>query len=203
MAAKEFASAMNLFFVRRRAEASKEGVHLSFPMLRQAWSELGDEERSIYQEEVKNHAKGSAFDAKQRLLQQQAQQELRKAEVKRTPSRYSPRSKRPKSSLATSSPLPTPRFPPQRRPGPEALSEALNALRKVAKSDENLPPPADLRCVAQRLLGPRLSFDWTSDEERELEVVPDKDQDVRKLLREELERSVSVQQAQRWLAEST
>ena len=28
--------------------------------------------------------KGSAFDAKQRLLQQQAQQELRKAEVKRT-----------------------------------------------------------------------------------------------------------------------
>ena len=28
--------------------------------------------------------------------------------------------------------------------------------------------------VAQRLLGPRLSFDWTSDEERELEVVPDK-----------------------------
>ena len=28
--------------------------------------------------------------------------------------------------------------------------------------------------VALGLLGPRLSFDWTSDEERELEVVPDK-----------------------------
>jgi hypothetical protein len=55
--------------------------------------------------------------------------------------------------------------------GKKTIRKNPMGFRRFSQEDQRPSGPFE---VAQRLLGPRLSFDWTSDEERELEVVPDK-----------------------------
>eukprot|EP00434_Breviolum_minutum_P011135 symbB.v1.2.009823.t1/scaffold603.1/size182570/2 len=205
-ATKESSNGMSIFLVRRRAEASKEGVHLSFPMLRKEWFELSNEQREAYAKEA-SVEKGSAANMKQLFLEQQKQQELRKPEVKRRLSPVNLRQTRQKSRLsaATAAPLPMPCFPVARRSDPQ---EAMEGFRQAiqARCGGNRPvgdmdAPEDLRSVAQQLLCPRLSFDF-GEEDQDLEVVPDEDQDLRRLLREELQRKISIQEVQRLIAES-
>ncbi|CAK9076719.1 unnamed protein product [Durusdinium trenchii] len=182
--------AMGIFLVRRRAEAAEKGTPKSFPTLRQEWFALSPEQQAAFEEEARSLRRTTAADAKEVLKRQEEASMLRKP----TPVKAQEGSK--KRSREKVEAMPTPQFP-VRKAAREPL-DSLNALRQAAaRRPETARGPSDLKSAAAKLLSPRFSFDWADDLEAELHVAPAEDQDLRKLLREELQRSISEKEALR------
>ncbi|CAJ1435533.1 unnamed protein product [Effrenium voratum] len=132
--------------------------------------------------------KAGAADTKRLLLQQQEAQKLRRPEPNEL------RELKPKRKRAKPEELPAPSFPRKadRAPSPERLAELRQQVREVQDCQGE-----DLASASARLLCPRLTFDW--GEEEGLMVEPPQGCDLRQLLREEQQRSISVQKAQKLL----
>eukprot|EP00913_Durusdinium_trenchii_P024705 g23191.t1 len=71
----------------------------------------------------------------------------------------------------------------------------------AARRPETARGPSDLKSAAAKLLSPRFSFDWADDLEAELHVAPAEDQDLRKLLREEITTGQAKGELQRSISE--
>ncbi|CAK9103171.1 unnamed protein product [Durusdinium trenchii] len=186
--------AMGIFLVRRRAEAAEKGTPKSFPTLRQEWFALSPEQQAAFEEEARSLRRTTAADAKEVLKRQEEASMLRKP----TPVKAQEGSK--KRSREKVEAMPTPQFPVRqdsRRGSGEAGEKWSGTSKAAARRPETARGPSDLKSAAAKLLSPRFSFDWADDLEAELHVAPAEDQDLRKLLREELQRSISEKEALR------
>eukprot|EP00439_Symbiodinium_sp_Y106_P061746 s372_g9.t1 len=175
-----------MFIASRRQSLAEAGEHRTAAQLQAEWQALSSEERA---ELESCSQRRSAADVRQTLLQQKEQIQSRQ------PVRPAPQTR----VGAKHKPLAVPVFP-AKRAVPEGCSreDLEDNLRRQATAAARPRPCGDLETESAQILGPRLSFDWEDQEEgsAELIVTPAEGADLRELLKQELQRTISIQQVE-------